>query len=114
MSRESDLVVEEAIGPPIDARSAAAAIYLGSLSLLMVGVMPALLGALSDAGRLSDTGIGLCATFESLMIAISAGLCGAFLKPQRLRWVAGLSALALGLLDLATMPASGMGVMIVR
>src|ERR1700744_1112788 len=114
MSSEKNLVVEEAIGPPIDALSAAAAIYLGSLSMLMVGVMPALLGALADAGRLSDAGIGLCATFESLMIGVSAGLCGAFLKPSRLRWLAGLSALALALLDLATMPASGTGVIIVR
>jgi hypothetical protein len=114
MSRESDLVVEEAVGPPIDALSAAAAIYLGSLSLLMVGVMPALLGALADAGRLSDAGIGLCATLESLTIGVSAGLCGAFLKPARLRWVAGLSALALALLDLASMPAGGVVVMTLR
>ncbi len=114
MSSESELVVEEAIGPPIGALSAAAAIYLGSLSLLMVGVIPALLGALADAGRLSAAGIGLCATLESLMIGVSAGLCGAFLKPSRLRWIAGLSALALALLDLASIPAGGMGVMIVR
>src|ERR1700743_2778181 len=112
MSSEHELVVEEAIGPPIEVLPAAAAIYLGSLSLLMVGVMPALLGALADAGRLSDAGIGLCATFESLMIAISAGLCGAFVTPARLHLLAGLSALALALLDLATMPASGVGVMI--
>jgi hypothetical protein len=114
MSRESDLVVEEAIGPPIEARAAAAAIYLGSLSLLMIGVMPALLGALADAGRLTDAGIGLSATLESLTIGVSAGLCGAFLKPSRLHLIAGLSALALALLDLASMPASGVGVMIVR
>lgn len=114
MTDESELVVEEAIGPPIAARSAAATIYLGSLSLLMVGVMPALLGALADEGRLSGAGIGLCATCESLMIGISAGLCGAFLKPSKLHWLAGFSALALALLDLASMPASNMGIMIVR
>src|SRR6201996_4994438 len=114
MSGESDLVVEEAVGPPIEALSAAAAIYLGSLSLLMVGVMPAILGALADAGRLSDAGIGQCATAESLMIGVSAGLCGAFLKPGRLRWIAGVSALVLGLLDVASMPASGIAIIIVR
>jgi hypothetical protein len=114
MSSENPLAVEEAVGPPIDALSAAAAIYLGTLSLLMVGVMPALLGALVDAGRLTDAGLGLCATLESLTIAISAGLCAALLKPSRLRWVAGLSALALALLDLASIPADGTGLMIVR
>src|ERR1700761_1614911 len=114
MSGESDLVVEEAVGPPIEAVSAAAAIYLGSLAILMMGVMPAILGALADAGRLSDAGIGQCATAESLMIGVSAGLCGAFLKPGRLRWISGLSALALGLLDLASMPLSGTAIMIAR
>src|ERR1700761_1191269 len=111
MSGESDLVVEEAVGPPIEALSAAAAIYLGSLSLLMVGVMPALLGALADAGRLTDAGIGQCATFESLMIGVSAGLCGVFLKPSHLRRVAALSTLALALLDLASMPTGGAAIM---
>src|SRR6202000_1396133 len=80
MNSEHELVVEEAIGPSIDAWSAAAAIYLGTLALLMVGVMPALLGALADAGRITNQDIGLCAMFESLMIGVSAGLCGAFLK----------------------------------
>jgi hypothetical protein len=114
MGSESDLVVEEAIGPPIGALPAAAAIYLGSLSMLMVGVMPAILGALADEGRLGEAGIGQCATLECLMIGICAGLCGVFLKPDNLRLVAGLSAAALGFLDLASMPASGAGVMIVR
>jgi hypothetical protein len=114
MSSQNEFVVQEAIGPPIDAFPAAAAIYLGSLAILMMGVMPAILGALADAGRLTDAGIGQCATAESLMIGVSAGLCGAFLKPGRLRWISGLSALALGLLDLASMPASGSALMIVR
>ena len=114
MNNEHELVVEEAIGPSIDAIPAAAAIYLGSLALLMVGVMPALLGALAEAGRLSNSGIGLCAMLESLTIGIAAGLCGAFLKPVHLRWIAGASALALALLDLASIPASGTAVMIVR
>jgi hypothetical protein len=114
MSSENEFAVQEAIGPPIDALPAAAAIYLGSLAMLMVGVMPALLGGLADEGRLTDAGIGLCATLESLMIGVAAGLCGAFLKPRHLRLVAGASALALALLDLVSMPASGVGVMIAR
>lgn len=114
MSSENELVVQEAIGPPIGALPAAAAIYLGSVAILMMGVMPAILGALADAGRLTGAGIGQCATLEALMIGVSAGLCGAFLKPGRLRWISGVSALALGLLDLASMPASGTAMMIAR
>src|SRR6201999_3136645 len=37
-----------------------------------------------------------------------------FLKPSKLRWIAGVATLALALLDLASMPASGVGIMIAR
>jgi hypothetical protein len=114
MSDESEIVVHEAVGPAIGAVSAAAAIYLGSLAMLMVGVMPAILGALADEGRLSAAGIGQCATLECLTIGICAGLCGAFLKPGHLRWVAGVSAVALALLDLVSMPLGGVAVMLAR
>jgi hypothetical protein len=114
MSSETDLVVHEAVGPSLDPLSAAAAIYLGSLSMLMVGVMPAVLGALADEGRLSAAGIGQCATLECLTIGACAGICGAFFKPNHLRLVAALAAAALGAFDLASMPLSGVGVMIAR
>lgn len=114
MSSESEVVVHETVGPAIGAVSAAAAIYLGSLSMLMVGVMPAILGALADEGRLTAAGIGQCATLECLTIGVSAGLCGALLKPKHLRLVAAVSAVALGLLDLASMPLGGAGVMTAR
>jgi hypothetical protein len=111
---ETEVVVHEAVGPSISAPAAAAAIYLGSLSLLMVGVMPVLLGALADEGRLSGPGIGLCATLESLIMGVSAGISGIVLKPKHLRLIAGGAAVALGVLDLISMPASGLGIMAIR
>jgi hypothetical protein len=115
MSEPADeIVVVEAIGPSLPLVPAAAAIVLGSLALLMVGVMPALLGTLADNGRLSAAGIGQCATLESLAMGVTAGIAGAFLKARHLRWIAGGAALALAVLDFASMPASGAGVLILR
>src|ERR1700743_678001 len=69
-----EIIVREAIGPAIPLLPAICAIVIGSLALLMVGVMPALLGSLTDEGRLSASGIGLCATFESLAMGLTAGI----------------------------------------
>jgi hypothetical protein len=110
----NDIVVVEAIGPSLTLVPAAAVIVLGSLALLMVGVMPALLGALADNGRLSAAGIGQCATLESLAMGLTAGISGAFLKARHLRWIAAGATLALAALDFASMPASGAGVLILR
>jgi len=109
-----EIVVVEAIGPSLTLIPAASAIILGSLALLMVGVMPALLGTLADNGRLSAAGIGQCATLESLMMGLSAGAAGMALKARHLRWISAAAVLALVALDFASMPASGMGVLILR
>ena len=109
-----EIVVVEAIGPSLTLIPAASAIVLGSLALLMVGVMPALLGALADNGRLSAAGIGQCATLESLTMGLSAGAAGMALKARHLRWISAVAALALALLDFASMPASGAGVLLLR
>jgi len=115
MSEPADeIVVVEAIGPSLTLVPAISAIVLGSLALLMVGVMAVLLGTLADNGRLSAAGIGQCATLESLAMGVTAGLSGAFLKARHLRWIAAISSLALALLDFATMPASGTNVLILR
>jgi hypothetical protein len=110
----NDIVVVEAIGPSLTLIPAASAIILGSLALLMVGVMPALLGALADNGRLSAAGIGQCATLESLAMGLTAGIAGAFLKARHLRWIAAGSVLALTALDFGSMPASGAEVLVLR
>ncbi|HEY2033979.1 MAG TPA: hypothetical protein VGH02_09870 [Rhizomicrobium sp.] len=113
-ANSDEIVVVEAIGPSLTLVPAVSAIILGSLALLMVGVMPALLGALADSGRLSAAGIGQCATLESLTMGLCAGISGAFLKARHLRWIAAGASLALALLDFGSMSASGSGVLIVR
>lgn len=115
MSEPADeIVVVEAIGPSLTLMPAIATIVLGSLALLMVGVMPVLLGTLADTGRLSAAGIGQCATLESLAMGLCAGLCGAFLKARHMRWIAAGASLALALLDFGSMSASGAGVLLLR
>lgn len=109
-----EIVVIEAIGPSLTLIPAASVIILGTLALLMVGVMPALLGALADNGRLSAAGIGQCATLESLAMGLTAGLAGMALKARHLRWIAAAAVLALAALDFLSMPLSGGAVLIAR
>ncbi|HEY8948606.1 MAG TPA: hypothetical protein VIM56_06955 [Rhizomicrobium sp.] len=115
MSEPADeIVVVEAIGPSLTLIPAASAIVLGSLALFMVGVMPALLGALAESGRLSAAGIGQCATLESLAMGLTAGVSGAFIKARHLRWIAAVAVLSLAALDFASMPAGGAEVLVLR
>jgi hypothetical protein len=107
-------VVHESFGPPLAPSQAAAALALGVISLLMAGLLPTMLGALADEHRLSAAGIGQCATFEALSMAGFTALAGIVLKPQRLRLIGALASLALAGLEVATMGASGNGVLIVR
>ncbi|HXL99499.1 MAG TPA: hypothetical protein VN932_06160 [Rhizomicrobium sp.] len=109
-----DIVVQEAIGPSLGGGEAAAAIALGVISLLLAGVLPALLGALADEGRISNAGIGQCATLEGLSMALSTALVGILVKPQRLRLIGAVAAAVLVILDFATMRAHGTSVFVIR
>ena len=79
LSIETDesLVVPEAVGPPIPLGQAGAAMAMGVVALLLAGVVPVLLGALADEGRLSAAGIGQCATYEGLAMGIFTALASA-------------------------------------
>jgi hypothetical protein len=109
-----DDMVAEVAGPPFTATEAAAAIALGLLALLIAGLMGLLLAALSEEGRLSASGIGLTAMLEALSTGVVTGAAGIVLKPVRLRAVALVAAAVLVALDLATVRASGQGVLAVR
>lgn len=113
-SGTDEIVVVEAIGPSIPLFPASCAIFLGTLALLMVGVMPALLGALAEAGRLSAAGIGRCATLEALTMGLCAGLAGAALRTRHLKRISAIAVVALAALDFASMPASGNMVLLLR
>jgi hypothetical protein len=107
-------VVHEVAGLPFVPTEAAAAIALGLLALLISGLMGLLLAALAEEGRLSASGIGLTAMLEALSTGLVTSAAGIVLKPVRLRPIAALAAALLVVIDLATVRASGQGVMIVR
>ena len=84
-----------------------AAILVGVIALLVSGLLPILLGGLSEEGRLSTAGIGLAATAEALFMAIAMGLAGAALKPQKLRPIGIGASVALIAANFATLACRG-------
>jgi MFS transporter, DHA1 family, inner membrane transport protein len=100
-------VVHEAAGPAFSPVEAASAITVGVNSLLVLGVLPALLGALADEGRLTNSQIGLCAMLELLAMGISTGLCGLTRSPRRLKAIGLGASLALAAVDVAGMGTHG-------
>ena len=110
----SDHLVHDAVGGPLTARAAAACIGVGVNSLLVLGVLPVLLGALADEHRLSAAGIGLAATIELLAMGITTAAMGLVRSPRRLPLIAIAASLALAFADAATMAAAGSGVLALR
>jgi hypothetical protein len=106
-TEDEAITVHEAVGPPLSLNQASAAMAMGMVSLLMMGVLPVLLGGLVDLHRLSASGIGVAATLEGLMMGVSTGLAGPVLPPRGLRLWGFVSAIVLVGLDLATARASG-------
>lgn len=106
--------VDEVTGAPFTPVETASAIAVGVMALLISGLMPLLLGGLAAEGRISASGIGLTAMLEALSTGLVTGLAGIVLKPRRLRTVAAVASVALLLVDLATVRASGGSVMLVR
>jgi hypothetical protein len=106
--------VAEVAGPAFTPTEAGAAIALGLLALLIAGLMALLLSALAEEHRLSASGIGLTAMLEALTTAVVTGAAGIVLRPVRLRTIAAIAAAVLVALDLATVRASGSGVLAVR
>jgi hypothetical protein len=114
MTTTPDHLVHEAVGASITAREGAATIGVGVNSLLMLGVLPVLLGALVDEHRLSNAGIGEIAALELLAMGLSTAACGAFVKPQRLRLVGVACSLGLAIINLLTAHASGVSLFPLR
>jgi hypothetical protein len=109
-----DHLVHEAVGPPITGFEAGATIGVGINSLLVLGVMPVLLGALVDEHRLSAAGLGQAAMLELLTMGLATAAAGAALKPRRLRLIGLGVSLALALVDVATTKCSGGSVFAAR
>jgi len=114
MGEDADAVLNEAIGSDLPLRPAAAVIVMGVLALLIVGLAPALLGALVDEHRITDADLGLVAMLELLTMGVCTGLAGAFMKPERLRVVGAGAILLLAASNVATFHAAGIGVFLMR
>jgi hypothetical protein len=107
-------VVHEAAGPAFSPIEAASATAVGVNSLLVLGVLPALLGALADEHRLTDSQIGLCAMLELLAMGISTGLCGLARRPSHLRMIGVAASLGLAVIDLAGLGTHGAALLALR
>lgn len=91
----------------IDASNLMAALAVGSIALLVLGLQPILLGELLNARRVSLEGVGLVAMAEIVAVGLGV-LAGDLAQPlSRLRSVAVLAALASGALDVCTLRIEG-------
>lgn len=102
------------IDQPMDAAARTGAVSLGVVAFLTTGVMPILLGGLSDMHRITVPQIGLAATSEALAMGLVAGLAGLFIKPRRLRSIGLIAVPMLAALDVLMPHATGVGVILVR
>jgi DHA1 family inner membrane transport protein len=109
-----EYLVHEVVGPPLTAVEAGVAIALGIVALLLAGAMPVLLGALASEHRLAVGQIGVTAMAEALTMGLAAAACGALVKPARLRLIGLIAVLAVAVINLAMIWASGLGVIGLR
>ncbi len=103
MTATVEVAVSEAaegwVGKPLKPLEIAAILFVGSVGILIAGLQPQLLGALALEHSITDVELGQAATAELLTIGIAAGLAGALLKLNGLRWWGAGAALALALID---------------
>jgi hypothetical protein len=85
----------------------AAALAIGCVALLVLGLQPALLGALVDQHRISMEGVGIVAMGEIFSLGVGTILAEKYLPLHRLRTVAVVASLLLIAIDLLTLTAHG-------
>jgi hypothetical protein len=93
---------------------AASVMYVGITGVMIAGLQPLLLGALQQEGRLTAAQLGHAATGELLTMGVAAGLAGALLKPERLRWIGLIAGLSLAAFDAMTLEARGEALTVIR
>jgi len=84
-----------------------AALGIGTIAVLMVGVQPILLGELVEARQVSLEGVGIVAMAEIIMLGLGVVLGDALLSGAWLRLVTVAAALGTACLDLLTLQATG-------
>lgn len=91
----------------LPARQVGAALAVGSIAVLMIGVQPILLGELVERQEVSLEGVGLVAMAEIVTLGLGVVLGDAVLPAARLRLVTVMAALLAAALDLLTTAATG-------
>jgi predicted MFS family arabinose efflux permease len=95
--------------PDISSRQVVAALAVGTIGVLMVGIQPILLGELVEAKQVSLEGIGIVAMAEIVTLGLGVVLGDALLPWSRLRLITIVAALLAAGLDLLTLLATGDG-----
>ena len=102
------------IGPRPSNLELFAIMFVGIAGIMIAGVGPDLLGNLERTGRLTASQLGQAFAAELLTLGIAAFASGAALKPERLKLIGIVMALALTALNAATPMFSGDMVIAVR
>ncbi len=88
------------VGNPSGAGTAAA-LWVGSVGLLILGVIPILYGALNAESRISLAELGVIATIETLLIGVSSAVAAMLFSARNLRLKCTILLVALAALDAA-------------
>src|SRR5580704_15343989 len=80
---------------------AAAAMWIGSAGLLILGVIPILYGALLFERRITLAELGVIATVETLLIGVSSAVAAMLFSARHLRLKCAILLVALAALDSA-------------
>jgi DHA1 family inner membrane transport protein len=105
VAKPVSLVTPDAAVP--SQRQTVAALALGSVALLILGLQPLLLGELVDHKRISLGGVGLVAMGEIIALGIGVIVANTLFSPGRLPIVAAVAAALHSGLDLLTMRLDG-------
>jgi len=93
---------------PVDSRTLATSILIGSCALLVLGVQPVLLGAMVQEGRVAGAQVGNLVTIEMLAMVLGSLAGIGLLRKMGARVVIGLGGLVLAATNLAMTGQSGM------
>ena len=91
----------------VSLRQAIAALTVGSVALLILGLQPLLLGELVAHQSVSLTGVGLVAMGEIIALGLGVIVGNTMLSPGRLSGVTVVAGILVALLDLVTMRLNG-------
>jgi hypothetical protein len=91
----------------------AAALWIGSAGLLILGVIPILYGALNAERRITLAELGLIATVETLLIGVSSAVAAMVFSARSLRLKSTILLVALATLDCAVSIASNANLILI-